>query len=143
MTTNVGGVYICIFWLSLLTPYQVALFICPGVPEARASGRAGANCGSAAMPRYTLTWRDRARQDRLLGVRAEGQSEKGRCCKIVLVWPCVEWDRGWKDKFYTRGALCHEEKHCATSKKSLKCPDLACGLSCPDKVAAKQVHLSG
>lgn len=28
------------FKTPLLTPYQVALFICPGVPEARASGEA-------------------------------------------------------------------------------------------------------
>lgn len=41
------------FKAPLLTPYQVALFICPGVPEARASGEAeGQLWQRGPTPRY-------------------------------------------------------------------------------------------
>lgn len=57
------------FKAPLLTPYQVALFICPGVPKARASGVAECQLWRRPHAQVPLTWQDRASGSGLRTVR--------------------------------------------------------------------------
>ena len=129
------------FKAPLLTPYQVALFICPGVPEARASGVAECQLWQRRpTPRYLSPGKTEQGKTDLARSGLRTIREGPNAVKSSYSGHVLGRTEGWKDKFYTRGALCRE-KSIVLLPTVPQMPGLACGLPCPDKVAAKQVHL--
>lgn len=70
------------FKAPLLTLYQVALFVCPTVPEARASGTAECQLYQPPQVQVRLTWRGQS-----LRARTEDGQRRTWCYKVLAVLP--------------------------------------------------------
>lgn len=91
------------FKAPFLTLNQVALFICPAVPEARASEVAECQLRQRPHPRYGSPGDDRASGPRLRAAREAPDA--------VKIFPVLLFSRtkGWRDELSIRGGQCCEK----------------------------------